>query len=144
MWTTDRLLGGIAVGIGLMAGMGCLAIDAPPATTQLSPRFFPLLLSSLLAVFGLALMLRNAGRPLSAVKAVVCHAKSFLLVLALLVYTATFGLIDYRLATFLFLAANLALLRATRRELLIFPLAATCCIYLLFRYGFSVLLPIWW
>lgn len=144
MWTTDRLLGCIVISISLVAGIGCFAIDVPPATTQLSPRFFPLLLTSFLAIFGFALIIRNAGRPLPAVAATVCNAKSFVLVLLVLVYTSTFGLIDYRLATFLFLTASLALLRATRKELLLFPLAATCCVYLLFRYGFMVLLPVWW
>lgn len=142
---SDRLLGLVTLALGtgvLVAGSG---IVIPPGTEDsLSPRFFPLLLACVLLLLGGMLTFKGGGVPLSVVRARACSFTSVALAGLTLAYTLSFGFIDYRIGAFLFMSTGMWLLGSRRKwELAIIPVGVAILMYVLFRYGFLVLLPIW-
>lgn len=142
---SDRLLGlvTLALGIGVLAaGVG---IVTPPGTEDsLSPRFFPLLLACVLVLLGGALIFKGGGIPLSTVRGRVLSRTSLVLTGLTLAYTLSFGFIDYRVGALLFMGIGMWLLGSRSKwELMSIPVIVAVLMFVLFRYGFLVLLPTW-
>ena len=145
MVSSDRALGLVVLCIAggvFAAGFG---IDIPPGSEDsLSPRFFPQLLAIVLGGLGLALLAKGGGLSLHSVWAKLGSSRSLALLGLTALYTLTFGVMDFRLGTLLFVGGGMWIMGARGRlELTLVPAAVACLVYLLFRYGFLVLLPVW-
>jgi putative tricarboxylic transport membrane protein len=132
----------------VMAGAGLalasLAIETAPAETGLSARFFPLLLSVALVLLGGGLAIHGGQRELSQALAQLLVPRALVLAGLLLVYFLGFPYIDFRLSTWLFMLTAMVVLGSRRPvELVAVPVGVSLGVYLLFRHGFSVLLPVW-
>lgn len=142
MQTTNRLLGGITVAAGAAVWLAAGGIQVPPDTHTLSPQFFPKLLAAALVLLGALLFLSGGGAPLASVAEKIRQPRNCLLVAATLLFTLAFGHVDYRLICPVYLAVGLWILgRRSVKDIAVISLSSTAILYLLFRYGFMVLLP---
>ena len=142
MHTSNRLLGGITVAAGAAVWLAAGGIQMPPDTHTLSPQFFPKLLAAALALFGGLLFWLGGGVPLGAVFERIRQPRNWLLAGVTLLFTLAFGHVDYRLICPVYLAAALWILgRRSVKDIAVISLSSTAILYLLFRYGFLVLLP---
>lgn len=140
----DRLAGVVTAVAGLGLAAASAGLDILASQPTLSARFFPYLLAGVLVLCGLALAVRPGERLLSEVVAQVLVRRGLAFAGLLLVYALTFRYVDFRFGTWAFvLAAMWVLGSRSRLELLILPLAVSAATYVLFRYGFVVLLPTW-
>ena len=63
---------------------------------------------------------------------------------AFLVYFMTFAFVDFRVGAWAMMLVGMVILGArNRRQLLFVPIGVSAATYLMFRYGFKILLPIW-
>ncbi len=139
---SNRLLGGITLGAGIVIFLLCRGIDTLPDTRTLSPDFFPQLLAVALSLLGIGLLIQGKGRPLPPVAAKVFQSRNLAVVGLTLLYTCAFGYGDYRLNTVMYIALVMGVLGCRSRTLfLTVPVLATAVMYGIFRYGFLVLLP---
>jgi hypothetical protein len=106
------------------------------------PAFFPILLSTLLAVAGLYLIvttIRDGGLPEVCFPSPAGLSKVlFLLVL----YVGVFAWTPFSVSTVLFMAAVMAVMHVrSPLQILFFPISATLIIWVLFRFYLGVPLP---
>lgn len=140
----DRLSGLVVVLAGLGLAAASFATDVLPDQPTLSARFFPLLLSVVLVACGLILTLRPALASLTETAAPLFQPRVLVIAGAFLLYATTFRYVDFRVGTWAFvLLAQWALGGRKPWELLLVPLAVSATVYLVFRYGFLVILPTW-
>jgi putative tricarboxylic transport membrane protein len=140
----DRLAGIITAGAGLALTVATSRIDILAGQPTLSARFFPYLLAIVLVAGGLALVLRPGGTPLAVVIERLLARRGLLFAALFLVYALTFRYVDFRFGTWAFVLAAMWVLGSRRwLELAVLPPVVAFATYLLFRYGFTVLLPIW-
>ena len=140
----DRLSGLVVVLAGLGLAAASFATDVLPDQPTLSARFFPLLLSVVFVACGLALVLRSASGSLSEIAAPLFQPRVLVIAGAFLLYATTFRYLDFRLGTWAFVLVALWALGGRRPwEPLVLPLAVSVAVYLVFRYGFLVILPTW-
>ncbi len=109
----------------------------------LTARFFPVLASIGLALCGLGL----------AIKGLLATRKSLPnfsdlrvigLIVVFLLYFFTFTIVDFRLSTWALMLASMYLLGArSGKQLVITPIAVSLITFVIFRYGFEILLPQW-
>ncbi len=142
MNSSNRVLGLITLAAGVAVWVLCAGIPTVADAHTLSPGFFPQLLSIVLALLGLCLFWQGKGQVFSIVWHTVTSSRNLCLVAATLGYTLAFGYMDYRLISPLYIAAVLWI-QGSRKplEFVFVPLGATAVLYVLFRYGFQVLLP---
>jgi putative tricarboxylic transport membrane protein len=139
---SDRLLGCLAVISGLVVWLASGGIDAPPDSHTLSPRFFPRLLGAVLAALGAMLLLFGRGHPLRDIAGKISRPRNYLLVGTTLLYALLFGHADYRVLSPAYMASALWILGMREPGRIAFiSVCAPAALYLLFRYGFTVLLP---
>ena len=142
MHTSNRLLGGITVVSGAAVWLAAGSIQMPADSHTLSPQFFPKLMAVAMIVLGGLLFAMGKGRPLADVFRHVRAPRNFLLVACTLAFTTAFGHVDYRLLCPVYIAAVLWILgRRKPGGIIVISVTATAVLYLLFRYGFMVLLP---
>ena len=142
MFTSNRLLGGIACILGIVVWSAAGGIQIPAEGHTLSPQFFPRILAGTLALLGAVLFIIGRGLPFDAVYAQIRRPRSLPLAASTLLFTIAFGHIDYRLAVPAYIAATLWILGKRKAvDILIISVSATAILYLVFRYGFMVLLP---
>lgn len=140
----DRIAGGLTLiaGLGLMVATSQIDILASQPT--LSARFFPYVLALILILSGLALALKPSDALLGTVIGKLLAYRGVTLAIAFLVYALSFRFVDFRFGTWFFLIVTMWILGSRKwSELLILPIAVSAGLYLLFRYGFIVLLPTW-
>ena len=139
----DAILGVVVAVFGIVVWL--LANEIPlGGGTTLSARFLPHLLASVFVVLGVMLVLKPG--PLATVS--VAHAlgepRRVLVAVAIAIYFLSFRVVDFRVGTFVFTAVAMLLMGARRPlEIGIVALAVSLGMYVLFRYGFTVLLPTW-
>lgn len=144
MQSSNRLLGLVALFMGAAVFAAGFGIDVPPGSEALSPRFFPQLLALVLAGLGVGLFVQGGGEALGSVWGRLISPRSAGLLVLVALYTLTFGLVDFRLATFVFVGCGMWVMGSRNKvELAVTPLAVAVLVYALFRYGFMVLLPVW-
>lgn len=140
----DRIAGFATAVAGVALGLASFGIETTPAQSDLSARFFPLLLSIALVVLGGALAMQAGARELSQVLRQMLASRALILSGLLLAYFLSFRYVDFRLSTWLFMLATMFALGARRPvELIVVPIGVSLSVYLLFHNGFSVLLPVW-
>ena len=153
MLAADTLLGLLSVAGGLLVTLAGLRIAGPSGEPGLPPGAFPILLGLLLVILGACLAWRGqrgagssapGGRTARQVRESVASPRSLALCGLVLGYFLTFRMLDFRLGSWLFVLAAMWTLGARKTgELLLLPVAVSGSLYLLFRYGFTVLLPTW-
>jgi putative tricarboxylic transport membrane protein len=141
---SDRFLGLLIIVFGLLLGAFSYAIDFNPNQLTLSARFFPLMLAGLLVCLGLMMCLKPSPLTLRASLNKILNPKGLSVGLLLLIYFTTFRYLDFRLGSWLFMLLTMWLLGARKFwELALIPVLVSLFIYMVFRHGFVVLLPVW-
>jgi putative tricarboxylic transport membrane protein len=142
--TADRLAGIVTAAAGLGLAVVTAQIDILASQPTLSARFFPYVLAIILAVGGLALAFRPGNAALGEVVGRLLAGRGVAFAAVFLVYALAFRFMDFRLGTWAFVIAAMWILGARKWiELLVVPATVSAATYLLFRYGFTVLLPVW-
>ena len=147
MWrlrTADGILGLAVFAAGL--GLAFLSSDIPtnPGVHTLSAKFFPQLLALLLVLCGLALLVAPRRKLVGEAASAMLESRRVCLAVLVAAYFLSFRVVDFRVGTFAFALAAMWLLGARRWwELAAVAVAVSLGTYVLFRYGFTVLLPVW-
>ena len=141
----DRFMGGVL----LLFAMATLWFASelrilPSSSTIATTRSLPLAVGVIIALGALFLILRPSPRLLAETLAPVLRPQAVAFVALLFVYALTFRYVDFRFGVWLFMLASMALLGERRPWMLaIMPIACAAVIFLIFRYGFIVLVPTW-
>jgi putative tricarboxylic transport membrane protein len=140
----DRISGGVIMIIGLGLMIAVAQIDILDNQPTLSARFFPYVLSVILSIGGLLLAFNPGDTRFGGVLAKLLDFRGVAFAAAFLVYALTFRFVDFRFGTWAFLLVTMWIMGSRKLlELLILPISISAIIFLLFRYGFTVLLPTW-
>lgn len=140
----DRTAGIVTTAAGLALAAATAQIDILASQPTLSARFFPYVLSVVLLAGGLFLVLRPGETPLSEVADRLLNARGLAFAAAFLIYAFSFRYVDFRLGTWSFTLVAMWILGSRNwLELLILPLTISLATYMLFRHGFTVMLPVW-
>lgn len=141
---SDRVVGVFAVLSGLLMFAMSYAIKFNPNQLTLSARFFPFLLSGAMLCLGLGLCLRPGPLLLRKVLPTLASLQGSQVAILVLLYFLSFRYLDFRVGAFLFMLLVMLALGARRPwEMVLVPTLVSGGIYVIFRYGFSVLLPVW-
>lgn len=147
MWRLSRadgVLGLAAIAAGLLLGVLSADIPVNLGVQTLSARFFPRLLAVVLVLAGLAQLLAPGPRAARETVRALRERRRLLFAAAVAAYFLSFRYVDFRVGTFVFMAAAMWLFGSRRwLELILVPLAVSAATFVLFRYGFTVLLPTW-
>jgi putative tricarboxylic transport membrane protein len=142
--SADRVIGLVIVagGVGLAAFI--TGIEINKLQSSLSARFFPSILAGALIIFGAGLALRPGDARTKDVLSAISSHRGLLISGIFLAYCLAFPIIDFRLGTWLFTLASLWILGSRSWiELLVIPIAVSGIVFVIFRFGFTVLLPTW-
>ena len=141
---SDRIFGIFIILFALLLGWLSYTIEFNPLQFTLSARFFPLLLAGVLFFLGLAMILKPRPTPLKSSVDKVLNPKWLALGLLIAMYFMSFRYLDFRLGAWLFMLLSMRLLGSKKFwELAVIPVVVSLFVYLLFRHGFTVLLPVW-
>ncbi|MBP0437366.1 tripartite tricarboxylate transporter TctB family protein [Tianweitania sediminis] len=144
MVRSDTLLGALAVIAGLALLWASYFIPTSGFVTTLSAQFFPRVLAGVMAILGLLLLARPRSNTLKNSLAPLATARFAGFVLATALYLITFPHTDFRLGTALFLLAGIMLMGARKPlELVLVPVLGALGMWIVFRFGFTILLPVW-
>lgn len=140
----DRIVGLAVVALGLALALLVAGIEINERQSTLSARFFPGLLAGALVVLGGLLALRPGDLGTVDALAGLMRRRGLLIAALFLLYCLTFRYVDFRLGTWAFTILALWILGSRKPlELILIPVAVSAAVYVVFRYGFTVLLPTW-
>lgn len=140
----DRFAGPLVLLAGVALCLGAAGLDVLPDATTLSARAFPYGLAVLLMLGGGFLTLRPGEGSLSGVLGRLADPRTAAFAGLFLLYALTFRFVDFRVGTWAFMLAAMWVLGArSLAELVLLPLGVAGAVYVLFRHGFTVLLPVW-
>ena len=140
----DRAVGLAVAAAGLGLGWAASGVETLAQPTTLSARFFPMVLAVVLLLSGLGIAARPGERGLIEVLAPIFSPRVLTFGGAFLLYALTFRYVDFRLGTALFMGVALWSLGSRRPlELIGLPILVSLGVWAVFRYGFTVLLPVW-
>lgn len=140
----DRIAGGVIMIAGLGLMIAVTQVDILDNQPTLSARFFPYVLSVILSLGGLGLVFKPGDAKFGDVVNKLLANRGVTFAFVFLVYTLTFRFVDFRFGTWTFLLITMWILGSRKWiELLILPISVSMITYLIFRYGFTVLLPTW-
>jgi len=132
----------IIAGLALLWASAHVEILANQPT--LSARVFPYILAAILILSGAVLIYRPGETRLSEIILKLSNKRAIYFAALFLIYTLTFRYIDFRIGTWAFMLFAMFLLGARKPlELILLPVFISASVYYLFRYGFTVLLPVW-
>jgi putative tricarboxylic transport membrane protein len=138
----DILSGLFILVLGAIAFILGQAIEIHP-TPSLSARFFPMLCGAGLVAMGGGIIyqgIRGAPAPLP----FLFDARVGATIAAFLIYFMTFAIVDFRVGAWAMMLVGMVILGARNRmQLLFVPIGVSAATYLMFRYGFKILLPTW-
>ncbi|TQE99263.1 MAG: tripartite tricarboxylate transporter TctB family protein [Spiribacter salinus] len=138
---SNRLLGFILLAFGGVIAMFASGIEEGFGSGALSSGFFPQFLCGVLIVIGLALLVQKETDQTARLMPG-WRAGGF--AAALLIFTLTFPLGDFRIWTFVFMLATMPMLGERRIPRVILVAAVVALgVHALFRYGFNTILPFW-
>ena len=147
MWRLSRadgVLGLAALAAGIALALLSADIPVNLGVQTLSARFFPRLLALVLALAGLLQLAAPGPRAAAHALRALLQRRRLLFAAAVAAYFLSFRYVDFRFGTFVFMAAAMWLFGSRRwLELILVPLAVSAAAFVLFRYGFTVLLPTW-
>jgi len=140
----DRIAGGGVLFAGLRLFVAVTQIDILDSQPTLSARFFPFALSLILAMGGLWLLVKPGETKLNEVVQKLLAGKGVAFAAVFLLYALTFRYVDFRFGTWAFVILTMWILGSRKwMELVILPVCVSLITFLIFRYGFTVLLPTW-
>tara|TARA_R110002110_G_scaffold3344_2_gene17049 strand:+ start:419 stop:859 length:441 start_codon:yes stop_codon:yes gene_type:complete len=141
---SDRLAGGTVLLGGIVLLAGTAFIDINELQSDLTARFFPTLVSMGLIFCGTLLAVRPSERLLASSAAALFNHRALISAALFLIYCLTFRYVDFRLSTALFVFGVMWVLGARRPlELVLTPVLVSGSVFILFRFAFNVLLPVW-
>lgn len=139
----DVLAGAVTLAVGVAIGVASIFIDINPNQTTLTARFIPLLIACILTFCGGGIIingLRSAAQPMP----FLFSGKLLIVAAFLLTFFLTFAFVDFRFSSWLLMLSTMYVLgNRNWRQLLWVPVAVSSVIYLIFRYLFEVILPVW-
>ena len=140
----DRAIGLAVAAGGLGLGWAAAGVETLAQPTTLSARFFPMVLAAVLLLSGLGIAARPGERGLVEALAPIFSLRVLTFGGALLLYALTFRYVDFRLGTALFMGVALWSLGSRKPlELIGLPIVVALGVWAVFRFGFTVLLPVW-
>lgn len=140
----DRVIGLIIVAGGIALAILISGIEINAQQSTLSARFFPTLLVAVLIGFGILLVLRPGLQSTSKVLTDITQRRGILIAVLFLTYCLTFRYVDFRFGAWAFtLLAQWVLGSRKPLELILVPILVSGSVFLIFRYGFTILLPTW-
>lgn len=140
----DRIAGVVVTAAGITLALATAQISILADQPTLSARFFPYMLAIILTAGGIFLVLRPGDALLCNVTDKLLAPRCLAFAALFLAYALTFRFVDFRLGTWIFMLTAMWILGSRKWwELAVIPLSVSLVIYLLFRYGFTILLPIW-
>ena len=141
---SDRVLGGIVVLCAITLAWLSYNIKINPNQLTLSARFFPLLLSAVLFCLGGVLCFKPGPITLDKTMRKVSNIRGGVVAILVLLYFVNFRHLDFRIGAWLFMLLSMWALGARNIwELVLIPPFVSGVIYIIFRYGFNTLLPVW-
>lgn len=147
MWRlgrADGVLGLAAIAAGVLLAVLSAHVPVNLGVQTLSARFFPRLLAAVLALAGMVLLAAPGPRTAADAARALLQRRRLLFAAAVAAYFLSFRYVDFRAGTFAFMAGAMWLFGSRRWvELILVPLAVSAGAFVLFRYGFTVLLPTW-
>ena len=144
MIRSDTILGALAVIAGLLLLWASFFIPTSGFVTTLSAQFFPRVLAGVMVILGGLLLARPRSDTLQGALAPLATARFAGFVLATAFYLIAFPSVDFRLGTALFLLAGIVLMGARKPlELVLVPVLGALGMWIIFRFGFTILLPVW-
>lgn len=140
----DVVLGLLLVAVAAVFAYAASQVVVNREVHTLSARFFPFLLSSLLAVLGAWIAVRPGPQKFAEVMGALLQSRRLWLAALIALYFLTFRYVDFRIGTALFMSAGMWTLGARKPlELVLVPVLMATAVFIIFRYGFLILLPIW-
>jgi putative tricarboxylic transport membrane protein len=140
----DRITGVVVVLGSLLLLATIPNIEINPNQSTLSARFFPFSVAAILLILGAILCFTKNSDSVASALAPLLNRRVLPIAGLILVYYIGFRFVDYRLSTWLFTLLGMWFLGSRRSwELILVPIFTSALVYLLFRHGFTVLLPTW-
>lgn len=139
----DAILGVVIVLFGIACWLYSRQIPLAGDAGTLSARFVPELMAISFVLLGAVLAIRKSTRDVAIVARLLGERQRLLMAAAVAIYFLSFRIVDYRVGTFLFMAVAMWLMGSRRWIEIVVALAVSIGTYLVFRYGFTVLLPTW-
>jgi putative tricarboxylic transport membrane protein len=140
----DRIAGIVVFVAGLLVVLATANVDVLAGQATLSARFFPYIIAATLTLGGLLLASRPGDTPLPEVVGRLLDRRGLLFAALFVVYALTFRVVDFRFSTWLFVLLAMWVLGSRRwLELVLMPVLVAALAYMLFRHGFTVMLPTW-
>lgn len=140
----DRVIGVVVAVFGLLVALATARVEVLAGPSTLSARFFPYLVAVVMVLGGALLAARPGKRPLKDVVDQLLDWRGILFASLFVAYALSFRYVDFRLGAWLFTLAAMWVLGSRRwLELGLLPILVAGISYLLFRHGFTVMLPTW-
>ncbi|AJY44917.1 tripartite tricarboxylate transporter TctB family protein [Martelella endophytica] len=140
----DRAIGAAILLFALATFYFATHIDVLATSGAITPRSLPMALAIVIGAGGLFLLIRPGSLALRAALAPIVNRHALAFMALLLIYGLSFRHVDFRLGVWLFMLLSMALLGERRPTMLaIVPIAVAASVFLIFRYGFTVLVPAW-
>lgn len=129
--------------LGVALGILSLFIEISPQQTTLSARFFPLLIAFVFAACGAGIFMRG-WRTERQPMPFLFTSKMLGMAALMVAYFLTFPIMDFRFSSWVMVLAGMWVLgNRNPRQLIVVPIVISIAIWLVFRYLFSVVLPVW-
>ncbi len=139
----DILSGLAAIIVGATIIYVSLGIDIAPGQTTLNARFMPLVAASCIVLCGVVILVKGfiaapAPLPFGVNPRVMAITALFL------AYFLSFEYVDFRFGAWVLTLASMYVLGGRKPlQLVLTPVLVSAIVYLVFRYGFIVILPTW-
>lgn len=145
MWThADRIIGLLVIGSGVLLAVAVAGTEINAQQLTLSARFFPALIAGALILLGIGLAIRPGPLKTADVLTALAQRRAIWVGALFLVYALTFRDVDFRFGTWAFVLLTMWILGARKPlELVAVPIAVSGTVFVIFRFGFVVLLPTW-
>jgi putative tricarboxylic transport membrane protein len=139
----DILSGLAAIAGGAALIYVSLDIDVAPGETTLNARFMPILAAACIVACGIAIAAKGLLAEPTRLPFGVNPRVTAILVL-FLAYFLTFEYVDFRFGAWALTLACMYVLGGRKPvQLVLTPVLTAAVVYLMFRYGFEVILPTW-
>lgn len=139
----DIASGAVIILIGLFVAYVSQSIDINLTDTTLTARFFPVLCAGGLVLSGMAIVAKGLLAPKTKFPFLI-NTRVVILMGLLVAYFFSFAYVDFRLGAWAIMISSMYLLGARdKRQLILVPIGISIAAFFIFRYGFSILLPVW-
>ena len=139
----DIASGAVIIVAGLWVAYVGQTIEVNLIDSTLTARFFPILCAIGLVLSGIGITAKGLLSPATKFPFLM-NARVAALMAILLVYFFTFAHVEFRLGAWAVMRASMYMLGARgKRQLIFVPIGVAFAAYFVFRFGFTILLPVW-